>query len=217
VREAYGCYGGGRLTDRRSGRRNGSFPGEAFAYRCHPQTSRLLDLLRDSAVGGVRLIDAVFGYDAGPSPANYLLVHELAGGSILDVGCYTTSMAHLVASVASNETVPTPSVAAAGRLGPSRVDHPAAATLVFAGGPIARVACSIEADLDSSVRICGSGGRITAPSPWLPGRLGTAGRIVLERNGHEPEVIDVPLAADVYTIEINAVNDAIRTGVASPS
>src|SRR5206468_2114556 len=78
-------------------RRAGVFLMEAFAYRCHPQTQTLLDLLRERAIGEVRMVDATFGYDAGASPTNYLLDRELAGGSILDVGCYPTSMAHLIA------------------------------------------------------------------------------------------------------------------------
>jgi predicted dehydrogenase len=198
-------------------RRSDVFLLEAFAYRCHPQTQRLVELLRQRAIGEVRLIDAVFGYDAGPEPANYLMVHELAGGSILDVGCYTTSMAHLIAAVAKGEAVaPTVDVVGAVCMGPTGVDHSSAATLTFEGGLIARVACSIQADLDSSVRIYGSEGRITVPSPWLPGRIGTEARIVVERRG-EPEVIDIPLEADVYAIEVDAVNDSIRKGERSPT
>jgi predicted dehydrogenase len=155
-------------------RRNDVFLLEAFAYRCHPQTERLVELLRGGRVGEVRMVDAVFGYDAGPAPTNYLMVRELGGGGILDVGCYTTSMAHLVvAATAGVPFVEASEVAAAGRIGPTGVDHSAAATLVFEGGALARVACSIEANLDSSVRIYGSEGRITVPSPRLPGRIGT--------------------------------------------
>ncbi len=199
-------------------RRNDVFLQEAFAYRCHPQTRQLVRLLEDGAIGEVRMIDAVFGYDAGPSPGNYLLVHELAGGSILDVGCYPTSMAHLIASVAVGGTVaPTVGVSGAGHIGPCGVDHSAAATLEFEDGLLARVACSIQANLDSSLRIYGSEGRIAVPSPWLPGRIGTKAQIMVDQGGLEPDVIDIPLEADVYTVEADAVNDAVREGERSPA
>ena len=198
--------------------RNGVFLLEAFAYRSHPQTHRLVELLRSETIGEVRLIDAVFGYDAGPSPTNYLLVRELAGGSILDVGCYTTSMAHLVAaSAVGASSVEAVDVSGAGTVGPTGVDLSAAATVIFETGAFARVACSIQANLRSDVSIYGSHGRIVMASPWLPGRIGPGARIVVERPGSEPETIDRSLDADVYTIEVDAVNDAIRKGERSPA
>jgi predicted dehydrogenase len=197
-------------------RRNDVFLLEAFAYRCHPQTHRMLTLLRDGAIGQVRAIDAVFGYDAGPAPTNYLMNRDLAGGSILDVGCYTTSMAHLVAAAASGEQVlPTVDVAAAGVLGPTGVDHSTAATLTFEGGVLARVACSIQANLDSCVRIVGSNGRIEVPSPWLPGLIGGDARLLLQRWGAEPETIEVTTDTDVYAVEADSVNGFIRAGARS--
>ena len=86
-------------------RRSGVFLMEAFAYRCHPQTSRLVETIRAGVIGKVRMVDASFGYDAGPEPGNYLLVHALGGGSILDVGCYATSMAHLIAAAGSGADI----------------------------------------------------------------------------------------------------------------
>jgi len=199
-------------------RSNDVFLLEAFAYRCHPQTQRMIELIREGAIGEVRMIDAVFGYDAGPEPQNYLLDRELAGGAILDVGCYTTSMSHLIAAAAAGRAVaPTTEVAAAGHLGPSGVDLSAAATLTFDDVIVCRVACSIQANLDSSVRIDGSLGRITVPSPWLPGRIGSRAIIVLERWGVEADEIDVPLEGDVYAVEAEAVNAMIRKGERSPS
>ena len=197
-------------------RRNDVFLLEAFAYRCHPQTHRVVELLRAGAIGPVRAIDAVFGYDAGPDPANYLMDRDLAGGSILDVGCYTTSMAHLVAaSSAGVPVLPSVNVAAAGVLGSTGVDHSTAATLTFEGGVLARVACSIQANLDSSVRIVGLNGRIELPSPWLPGRIGADARILLQRWGAEPETIEVRTEEDVYTVEADSVNGFVRAGARS--
>ncbi len=198
--------------------RSGVFLLEAFAYRCHPQTGRLVDLLRSEAIGEVRVIDAVFGYDAGPAPTNYLLVGELAGGSVLDVGCYTTSMAHLIAaSAVGARSVEPVEVAGNGSVGPTGVDHSAAASLVFETGALARVACSIQADLRSDVRIYGSHGHIEITSPWLPGRIGGGARIIVERGGLGIETIDTPIDADVYTVEVDTVNGSIRKGERSPA
>jgi predicted dehydrogenase len=199
-------------------RRNDVFLLEAFAYRCHPQTQRLIELIREGAIGEVRMIDAVFGYDAGPDPENYLMDHGLAGGGLLDVGCYTTSMAHLISSVAAGRAVSRAvEVVGAGHIGPTGVDHSTAATLTFEGGIVARVACSIQADLESWVRIYGSEGRITVPSPWLPGRIGTEAWIVLERRGMEAQAIGIPLEDDVYSVEAEAVSAMVRKGERSPS
>jgi predicted dehydrogenase len=192
-------------------RRNDVFLLEAFAYRSHPQTHRLVELLRAGRIGEIRMIDATFGYDAGPAPTNYLLVHELAGGGILDVGCYTTSMAHLVVAAATGATAVDPiDVSGSADIGPTGVDLSAAATVRFEGGTLARLACSIRANLDNAVTIVGSEGRITAPSPWLPGRIGTEARIVVERWGAEAETLEIPLDADVYTTEVEAVHRSIR-------
>jgi predicted dehydrogenase len=197
-------------------RRHDVFLLEAFAYRCHPQTRRLLELLRSGAIGEVRVIDAAFGYDAGPDPGNYLLVHELAGGSILDVGCYPTSMALLIARTVLGTVTDPADVLGVAEIGPSGVDHSASAVLRFDGGPIARVACSIQVDLESSLRIFGSEGRITVPSPWLPSRIGGKAEIVVQRAG-SAEIEQIELETDEYRIEVDAVGEMVRAGERSPA
>jgi predicted dehydrogenase len=198
--------------------RNGVFLMEAFAYRCHPQTERLVDLLHNGTIGEVRMIDVGFGYDAGPRPTNYLLDPALAGGSILDVGCYTTSMSHLIARVAGGgEVAEATAVAGGGMIGPSGVDHWAAATVTFGGGLLARIATSVQIELGSWLRIDGSAGRITVPSPWLPGRIGERSTILVERRGAAPTKIEIPLMRDIYATEIEAVAGFVERRELSPS
>jgi len=195
-------------------RRNGVFLMEGFAYRCHPQTRRLAEILRGGEIGEVRMVDASFGYDAGPEPGNYLLVRALAGGSILDVGCYATSMAHLVAATVSG-TVPVESLHAAGvaHLGEGTgVDHYAAAVFIFPGSIVARVASAIRVNLDNSVRIYGSTGTVTVPSPWLPGRGGAPSSIVVHWAGSSPREIWIDPGADLYVLEVDAVGRLVREG-----
>jgi predicted dehydrogenase len=193
--------------------RNGVFLMEAFAYRCHPQTERLVQILRDGDIGQVRMVDAAFGYDAGAAPGNYLLARDLGGGSILDVGCYPTSMAHVIAATASGgETADSTDVAGAGHMGSSTgVDHYAAAVLGYPCGMIARVASAVQVNLDSTLRIYGTKGTVTVPSPWLPGRIGPP-VIVVNRYGSEPTKIPVEAGADLYVLEADAVGRLVREG-----
>jgi predicted dehydrogenase len=125
-------------------------------------------------------------------------------------------MAHLIAAASAGVPVlPTIDVAAAGVLGPTGVDLSTAATLTFEGGVLARVTCSIQANLDRSVRIIGASGRIDLPSPWLPGRIDGEARILLQRDGAAPETIELTADAEVYTVEADAVNDFVRNGMRS--
>jgi predicted dehydrogenase len=196
-------------------RRAGVFLMEAFAYRCHPQTAKLLELLRGGAIGEVRLIEAAFGYDAGSVPGNYLLVHELAGGGILDVGCYTTSMARLVAGVAAGGDVAEPiALGGAAVIGEATgVDHYAVASLRFPGGVVASLACSVQVDLGSALRVFGSAGTMVLPSPWLPGLGGSPTRIRVEPRGAAPREHVIEPAADLYAIEADAVAASLREGL----
>jgi predicted dehydrogenase len=197
-------------------RRNGTFLMEAFAYRCHPQTSRLVDILANGYIGEVRIIDASFGYDAGVAPDNYLLVHGMGGGGILDVGCYATSMAHLIAATVSGESaVACADVAGAAHIGPSGVDHCAAAVLTFPGQVIARVACAIQVNLDSTLRIYGTHGTVTVPSPWLPGRYGPPPSILVHRYGSGPSEVLADAGADLYVLEVDAVGELLLEGARS--
>ena len=76
---------------------SGRFLMEAFMYRCHPQTRRLLELVNDGAIGELRHIEASFGFHAPFDARSRLFANDLAGGGILDVGCYPMSAARLLA------------------------------------------------------------------------------------------------------------------------
>jgi predicted dehydrogenase len=195
-------------------RRNGVFLMEAFAYRSHPQTARLVEILKSGDIGQVLMVEAAFGYDAGSAPDNYLLVRELGGGSILDVGCYPTSMAHLIAQASScASTSAGADVGGAGYIGSSTgVDHYAAAVLRFPTDLIAQVASAVRVNLDNTLAIYGSEGKLTVPSPWLPGRIGPGPVIVLHRYGSEPREIRVEADADIYVLEADAVGRLVRDG-----
>ena len=68
---------------------------EAFMWRHHPQTLRLVDLVRGGAIGELRLIRATF---SNPIPADDVRFDPaLAVGSLMDLGCYCVGGARLLA------------------------------------------------------------------------------------------------------------------------
>jgi predicted dehydrogenase/aryl-alcohol dehydrogenase-like predicted oxidoreductase len=135
---------------------------EAFMYRCHPQTARLVELVRSGEIGELRAIRATFSFAARPDPASRLLDPALGGGGILDVGCYCTSMARFVAAAEPVE------VKAVGRIGETGVDEHAAAVLRFPGDVVAELFCGVRARADNALWVFGTEGCIEVPQPWLP-------------------------------------------------
>ncbi|WP_435096900.1 Gfo/Idh/MocA family protein [Halarchaeum sp. P4] len=59
---------------------------EAFMYRYHPRTARVAELLDE--MGDVVAAEATFGFPLYGNPEDVRLDPDLAGGSLMDVGCY---------------------------------------------------------------------------------------------------------------------------------
>ncbi len=196
-------------------REAGVFFMEAFKDRCHPQTDRLVQLLREGVIGEVRMVQVAFGFDSGDAfdPNGRAFNPALGGGAILDVGCYPVQYARKIAGVVENQPFADPVVVkAVGTLGETGVDEWASATLKFASGMIAEVSTAIRASLDNRAVIVGSHGRIVVPDPWISGRTNIApGRIEVTRDG-KTETIGIPTEFSVFGYEALAAAQAIADG-----
>ncbi len=187
-------------------RKHGVFLMEAFMYRCHPQTARLVELLRKKAIGEIRVIHATFGFHRDFNPNVRLFNNALGGGGILDVGCYTVSMSRLVAGISTGKSFADPlEVKGCAHFAPTGVDSWAAASLKFPGEIIASVATSIEVQQQNTVRIYGSEGNIFIPAPWTQIKDGPTFKFVVERKSEAPEEIVVETTVPAYAIEADHV------------
>ncbi|MBB3659286.1 putative dehydrogenase/aryl-alcohol dehydrogenase-like putative oxidoreductase [Rhizobium sp. BK650] len=192
----------------------GVFAGEAFMYRVHPQTAKLVELIKSGTIGEVRIIRSSFGFSMGTyKPEHRLFANETAGGGILDVGGYPVSMARLIAGAAAGKPFLDPEkVSGVAHLGQSGVDEWASAVLKFPNEIIAEVSCSIMAQQDNVLRIIGSQGRIEVKDFWFAsGHKGGIGKIEIFKNG-EQQTVDVKEDRWLYSFEADAAGDAIRTG-----
>ena len=192
----------------------GVFAGEAYMYRLHPQTAKLLELVKARAVGDIRIIRSSFGFNMGSFRADHrLFANETAGGGILDVGGYPVSMVRMIAGAVDGKPFAEPEkVAGAAHLGQSGVDEWASAVLKFPNGIVAEVSCSIMAAQDNVLRIIGSDGRIEVRDFWFAaGHKGGTGRIDIIR-GDKVETIELPEERWLYSFEVDAAGEAIRQG-----
>jgi predicted dehydrogenase len=170
---------------------------EAFMYRHEPLTRAVADLVRDGAIGAVRLIASGFTY-AQSRAGDVRLDPSLNGGALLDVGCYPVSYACLLIG---HDAVRATGLA---RLTARGVDEEFIGTLGFPGDLTASIYAGFRAAYRTWLEITGSEGWMRVPNPFRPGPLET---IEIERLG-ERHTIDV---RGSETLFVRQVADFVAT------
>jgi predicted dehydrogenase len=185
---------------------------EAFMYRVHPLTARLVELVKSGDIGEVRLIQGNFAYKMATFDlGNIRLSNPAAGGGIMDVGCYPMSLARLVAGAARGNPFLNPvDIRGTAHIGErSRVDQQATASVKFPGGCVAALSTGTQVSIDNTFRIWGSDGHISVPVPWHPPHKDA--RILVQRKGETtPTELLIDAPAPVYANQVDVVAAAIR-------
>ncbi|MBV6522162.1 MAG: Inositol 2-dehydrogenase/D-chiro-inositol 3-dehydrogenase [Gemmatimonadaceae bacterium] len=125
---------------------NGTLLMEAFMYRFHPRSERLVHIARSGALGELRAIRSAFTFQL-TRPGNIRLVPELGGGALMDVGCYCVNASRTIAGC---EPL---SVQAVATWGPTGVDMELTGMLVFPGGLVSHFDCSLTGDRREVVEV----------------------------------------------------------------
>jgi predicted dehydrogenase len=184
---------------------------EAFHYLYHPVAQRLLDVLGSGEIGELRHVEVHMEIPAPPDTDPRWSL-PLAGGALMDVGCYGLHLHRVLGRFAGGE----PRVsAAAGRehAGHPGVDEWVRAELAFPGGATGVVHSSMAADeVRMSAHIVGSRGELRAANFAVPQRddrvFVTAGGVEREeRLGLRPS----------YAYQLEAFAAAIRDGAPLPT
>lgn len=181
---------------------------EAFKNRFGPWADALRGVLADGAVGRPVGVEAAFGFAAG-TRSGRLFDPALAGGAILDVGCYPVSLAVEVAfatGAVADDDIAVRQVE--GRI-EAGVDADSVAQIRF-GRCEGTLATSIVRDLPSGAVIHCSGGAIELPDAW-GGRAESATTIIVRPAEGEPTVIEVP-SIQPMAAEADAVSLALAEG-----
>ncbi|MGV9916661.1 Gfo/Idh/MocA family protein [Streptomyces cellulosae] len=140
---------------------------EAFHYLFHPVTRRLHELLASGELGELRRAEALVAIPA-PAPDDPRWSLSLAGGALMDLGCYGLHALRMLAPFAGG--APRLVAARAGeREGAPGVDEWLDAEVEFPGGATGTARCHMAyGELDMSLRVVGTRGEAIAPNFVLP-------------------------------------------------
>ena len=168
---------------------------EAFMYRHNPQTKRIAELVREGAIGDLRLIRTAFSYSLYDAD-NIRLRTDVEGGSLMDVGCYCVSGSRLLAGEPE-------AVVGNAYIGPSGTDWVFTGAMRFPGDVLALFDCGTCLPERDELEAIGSEGSLFVDDPWHC----LEPVIELRRDdGTEPIALD---PVDSYRLELENLADAI--------
>ena len=141
---------------------------EAFMYRFHPRSRRIKQLLEEGRIGAPCLVRSAFCFrmreEDWTSEENARLKPEMGGGALLDVGCYSVSVARWLLEAEPTE------VQGQALYHPGGVDVHMAGTLRFADSALASFEASFISALQQTYCVAGADGIIELPHnafvPW---------------------------------------------------
>ena len=152
---------------------------ENIMYRHHPQTIKIIEIIKSGLIGKVKKVISKCGFDVSnkifgfeTKKINYdsrLLNKNLGGGAILDLGCYPLSMATLVNRISNKNKRNMPKIIKINKkIGKSNVDEFASIEILYSDNMCSQIEVAIKKKLQNIVLIEGSKGDLKILSPWLP-------------------------------------------------
>jgi predicted dehydrogenase len=180
---------------------------EALMYRCHPLITKLSEMIKQNKLGDIKQINATYTADIAS------LANQIAGGSILNLGCYPVSLIRLLIGWHLGHNFAEPvEMKSIGRFNSNMRDHQASALLKFENNIIATVSTADDIEMNYQFEIYGSKGRLRfMTNPWLPTQDNNRFDMYLY-DQDMPMEIYVTADKPLYTYQIDAVNQHIISG-----
>jgi len=204
--------------------KNGNvFFAESFKYRYHPQITKLIDLIKEGAIGKLISMESFYGnnilskkifgikFKKRIEKNHRLHNKELGGGAILDLGCYPVSISNLVAPLISSlDLSKTKVLNKKVEIGSTGVDINAFAELHFENGFKSKIHASLKENLGKSTKITGTDGELILKDGWqgAPSLINITGKI--------NKSIQVECSENIFTYQIEAVSKSILENKKKP-
>jgi predicted dehydrogenase len=175
-------------------------------YRLHPQHARVLDLLGQGTIGSPVFVRASFCFAmdaARRQSGDVRLQAGLAGGALMDVGCYAVDVARYLFGAE-----PLAASAQERRDPHFGVDTAFAGTLRFPGDRLALIDGSFDAAGTQRYEVAGPGGVIRVERAFLPGE----GQATISVSAGGQERTETVPGADQYALEADHFARSVRAG-----
>ena len=177
---------------------------EAFMYKIHPQTQKIISLVKDRLQGPLQ-IKANFCFSVDVPETHRLVNKDLGGGSILDIGCYPTSISRYVVGAINNKEFMNPiSFKAEGELNSQGIDLNASAKLKFEDGSVAKIKSATNKQTETDVVISDNQLSLIVNQPWHCGEFTDrkSDIRILNKDGTE-EKYEIETEKGLYAIQID--------------
>ncbi len=176
---------------------------EAFMYRFHPQHAKAQEILASGGIGELQIINSSFTFPI-TDEANIRLSKALAGGALMDVGCYCVNLMRFMTGEEPER------VTAAARIGErTGVDETLVGTLEFPAGVIGHFDCGLRAHGQHTYTLKGAEGMITTPQSFVIDKA--VDGIVRHWQGDSCTEHVIP-AVDQYRLMVEDFADALLDG-----
>jgi predicted dehydrogenase len=175
---------------------------EAFHYRYHPLARRMAEIAGNGELGRLRHIET---WLCAPifKKSDIRYQHDLAGGALMDMGCYVINMARMLGGEEPEVCSATAKLQSPG------VDRAMVAELQFPGGHTATVHASMWSSsiLHVAARVTGDEGEMRVLNPIGPHTLS----VLRVRSGAGWRT-EVPTRRATYAFQLDAFCDAVLRG-----
>lgn len=179
---------------------SGKVLAEAFMYRHHEQTLKVMEIVQSGALGKLQLIKGAFSFSLARTD-NYRNFKEMGGGSIWDVGCYPISYARMIVGEEPLE------VFGWQVQGPGGSDEIFAGQMRFTNGVLFQFDSGFTSPLRTNMEIVGSDAVMSVPNPFKPGRRNE----ISIRRGEREERLQIK-GSELYLGEVEDMCEAILNG-----
>jgi predicted dehydrogenase len=181
---------------------------EAFHWRYHPMARRMVEIAASGELGPIRHVEATMCVPL-PMLRDIRYQLDLAGGAVMDVGCYAISMVRHLAGEEPEVRSARPTVLRPG------IDRAMDATLAFPSGASGRITCSLLSRRLLSIRakVVGERGELKAFNPVGP-QSGPHGLRVTTPDGTRRERFT---RTPTYRFQLEAFCAAVQDGAEVPT
>lgn len=173
---------------------------EAMWTRYLPAIRKVMDLIKEKAIGELRLLNADFGFKTNLGSDSRLFNRQLAGGALLDVGVYPVSFASYVFK---KEPIIIKSNACLSSTG---VDESSTYFFIYDKGEEALLYSALTYQTPQIAFIIGTKGFISIPTFWK------AQKINVSIENQQSKMYDFPFRCNGYEYEIEEVIRCLQEG-----